>query len=69
MLQQRWRRTMPLRTVGETLKRWGFTPQKPLKRAYEQRPEQVKKRLDEAYPAIVARAQREQAEIQFGPAH
>ena len=24
------KRTMPLRTVGETLKRWGFTPQKPL---------------------------------------
>lgn len=27
---------MPIRTVGEYLKRWGFTPQKPAKRAYEQ---------------------------------
>ena len=27
--------TLPIRTVGEYLKRWGFTPQKPLKRAYE----------------------------------
>lgn len=27
---------MPIRTVGEYLKRWGFTPQKPLHRAYEQ---------------------------------
>ena len=26
---------LPIRTVGEYLKRWGFTPQKPLKRAYE----------------------------------
>ena len=60
---------MPLRTVGETLKRWGFTPQKPLKRADEQRPEQVKRGLDETYPAIVAWAKRAQAEIQFGPAH
>lgn len=25
---------MPIRTVGEYLKRWGFTPQKPTKRAY-----------------------------------
>lgn len=30
---------MPIRTVGEYLKRWGMTPQKPLKRAYEQSPE------------------------------
>ena len=69
LIRQRWHRTMPLRTVGEYLKRWGFTPQKPLKRAYEQRPAQVKKWLDETCPAIVARAKREQAEIQFGPAH
>ena len=30
--------SMPIRTVGEYLKRWGMTPQKPLKRAYEQDP-------------------------------
>ena len=47
---------MPLRTVGEYLKRWGFTPQKPLKRAYEQRPAEVRKWLEESYPAITARA-------------
>lgn len=33
---------MPMRTVGEYLKRWGYTPQKPLKRAYEQDPQAVK---------------------------
>ena len=66
LLRQRLHRTMPLRTVGEYLKRWGFTPQKPLKRAYEQRPAQVKRWLDETYPAIVARAKREQAEIHWG---
>lgn len=32
---------MPIRTVGEYLKRWGFTPQKSLRRAYEQKPERV----------------------------
>ncbi len=39
--------TMPIRTVGEYLKRWGFTPQKPLKHAYEQRPAAVRQWPDE----------------------
>jgi len=32
--------------VGEYLKRWGYTPQKPLKRAYEQDPKAVKAWLE-----------------------
>lgn len=57
---------MPIRTVGEYLNRWGFTPQKPLKRAYEQRPAAVRQWLDTDYPAIAARAKQEQAEIHWG---
>lgn len=57
---------LPIRTVGDYLKRWGFTPQKPLKRAYEQRPAEVKKWLDESYPIIEARAKKEKAEIHWG---
>jgi transposase len=30
-------------SVGNYLKRWGFIPQTPVKRAYEQRPEAVQK--------------------------
>jgi len=41
---------------GNYLKRWGFTPQKPIRRAYEQRPEAARKWLDEEYPAIAERA-------------
>ena len=33
---------LKVRAVGNYLKRWGFTPQKPIKRAYERRPEAVK---------------------------
>jgi transposase len=40
---------MPIRTVGEYLKRWGMTPQKPQKRAYEQRAPEVKAWLEETY--------------------
>jgi transposase len=57
---------MPIRTVGEYLKRWGYTPQKPLRRAYEQNPKAVQKWLDEEYPEIAARAKREKAEIHWG---
>lgn len=66
LVQSRLHISIPLRTVGEYLRRWGFTPQKPLKRAYEQRPAEVQKWLDEEYPAIVARARREKWEIQWG---
>jgi transposase len=54
---------MPIRTVGEYLKRWGFTPQKPLKFAYEQKPEIVKKWLEVDYPKISAKAKKIKAEI------
>jgi transposase len=57
---------MPIRTVGEYLKRWGFTPQKPAKRAYEQNPKAVQRWLDEEYPQIKARAKEEDAEIYWG---
>lgn len=57
---------MPIRTVGEYLKRWGFTPQKPLKKAYEQNPKAVQRWLDEEYPAIKSRAKAENAEIYWG---
>jgi transposase len=58
--------TLPIRTVGEYLKRWGFTPQKPLKRAYEQDPKAVEEWLEHTYPAIVKRAAQEGAEIAWG---
>jgi transposase len=55
-----------VRAVGNYLKRWGFTPQKPITRAYERRPEAIQKWLDEDYPAIAERAKAEEGEIQWG---
>ena len=57
---------LPIRTVGEYLYRWGFTPQKPVKKSYEQQPERVKKWLDEEYPGIARKAREEGAEILWG---
>ena len=53
-------------TVGRYLAKWGLTPQKPLRRAYEQNPVAVKRWLNETYPAIVKQAKREKAEIHWG---
>lgn len=66
LIQVRCGVDLPIRTVGEYLKRWGMTPQKPQKRAYEQRAPEVKAWLEEEYPAIQARAKREEAEIYWG---
>jgi len=57
---------LAVRTMGLYLARWGFTPQKPMKKAYEQSPAAVKKWLQEDYPAIAARAKTEGAEIHWG---
>jgi len=66
LIRQRFQIVMPIRTVGDYLARWGFTPQKPAKRAYEQQPAAVKKWLDEDYPAIASKAKDEQADIYWG---
>ena len=57
---------LSVRGVGNYLARWGFTPQKPIKKAYEQRPEAVQAWLDEQYPEIEKRAKTEGAEIHWG---
>jgi len=53
-------------TVGRYLKRWGFSPQKPLRRAYEQNPEAVRHWLESRYPAIHRQAKQEKALIFWG---
>ena len=55
-----------IKTMSEVLRRWGFTPQRPVKKAYEQRPAEVKKWLEESYPEVEARAKAEKAEIWWG---
>ncbi len=66
LIEREYGITLHVRSVGKYLKRWGFTPQKPIQRAYEQSPAKVKAWLDDEYPAIHARAQGEGAEIHWG---
>jgi len=66
LIERRFGVKMAVRSVGNYLKRWGFTPQKPLRRAYERQDKAVKVWLKESYPKIAARAKQEKAEIHWG---
>ena len=66
LVKQEFGFELSIRGIGDYLKRWGFTPQKPIKRAYEQQPEAVKKWLDEEYPQIEKEAYEASAEIHWG---
>jgi transposase len=57
--------TMPVRTVGEYLRRWGYTAKKPRRHNRRQNPQEVREWLEKTYPAIKERARKEHAEIQW----
>jgi transposase len=64
-----WRRhrvRLAVRSMGTYLARWGFTAQKPLRRAYEQDPAAVRRWLRRDYPALVARAKAANGAIFWG---
>jgi len=65
-LKRRFGVVVSVWTVGRYLQDWGFTPQKPVRRAYEQNPEAVRRWLEHEYPAIRRVAKQEFAEIQWG---
>jgi transposase len=59
LIGQRSGRWLARTTVGGYLRGWGFSPQRPQRRALEQNPAAVRRWLAETYPAIRARAKRE----------
>jgi len=66
LIERRYGVEVSVWTVGRMLRRWGFTPQKPVRRAFEQNPEEVRRWLREVYPGIRAEAKRQKAEIYWG---
>src|SRR4051812_34128591 len=66
LIKQRVGVRLPIRTVGEYLQRWGYTPRKPVREAYEQDPEEVAEWLEETYPEIERRAAQGGGEIHRG---
>ena len=66
LIKERYGVVYALQSLSVVLKRWGFSPQRPLKRAYEQRPQEVERWMQETYPSIEAKAKAEKAEIWWG---
>jgi transposase len=66
LIQQQTGQRLPIRTVGEYLGRWGYTPQKPIRKAYRQDPQAVAQWLETTYPQIEKRAAQEGGEIHWG---
>jgi transposase len=56
---------LAVRTVGEYLRRWGYTAKKPARHARKQDPDEVRRWLEVTYPALKARARKEHAEIHW----
>jgi transposase len=65
-IRRKYNVTCSLRTVQRYLKAWGFTPQKPRRRAWEQDGAAVQRWLHEEYPAICSEAKRRRARIYWG---
>lgn len=66
LLRERFKVDVSVWTVGRYLRNWGFTPQKPVYKAYEQKSPEVRKWLEKSYPAIKERAAQEGSEIHWG---
>ena len=65
LIKQRMKIDLGLTAVGRLLASLDITPQKPLRRAYERDPEQVKEWLEKRYPKLKKRAKKLGAKIFF----
>lgn len=66
LIERRFGVRLSLVAVGNYLRRWGFTPQKPVRRAFEQNPARVRRWLEEEYPQIARAARRAGAQLLWG---
>lgn len=66
LIARRYKIKMPMTTIADYLKRWGFTAQRPTKKAWQQDSKRVAIWLEEEYPSVSRRAGREGALIYWG---
>jgi transposase len=66
LIRQKYGIDIPESTMGVYLARWGFSVQRPTKRAYRQDEEEVRNWIESEFPGISQRAKAENAEIYFG---
>ena len=66
LIKEKYGIEIKLSTLGYYLARWGFSVQRPVKRAYKQDAKKIDAWLNSEFPGITARAEKEDAEIFFG---
>jgi transposase len=66
LIERRYGVRLGLTALGNYLRRRGFSPQKPVRRAFEQDPQAVEEWTTRIYPAIAAKAKREKALVLWG---
>ena len=66
LISEKFQMDLALSSISNYLKRWGMTPQKPITKAYQQDPVAVEKWLNDEYPEIVERSNKQQATIMWG---
>ena len=66
LIREKYGIDIKLSTLGYYLARWGFTVQRPIKRAYRQDEKKIDAWLNSEFPGITERAEKEDAEIFFG---
>lgn len=63
LVAERFKVTLPIRTMRKYLGKWGFTPQKPVRKAWQQNSAAVRRWLEVEYPEIAERAKAKGAVI------
>lgn len=63
LIYRKFKITLHIRTVRKHLAKWGFTPQKPIKKAWQQSDPAVRQWLEKDYPEIARRAKKTGATI------
>lgn len=64
-IHEKTKKKVWLQTVSKYTHRWGLTPQRPAKYAYEQDPKKIRSWLKEEYPKILKEAKADEAEIHW----
>ena len=63
LISEKFGVTLAVRSVRRYLQKWGFTPQKPIRKAWQQSSTAVSTWLEKEYPAIAKRAKAKGASI------
>ena len=66
LIKNKFKITLSKWTVGRYLAKWGFSPQKPARRAIEQNPKAIERWFQVEYPAIQKLARKDKATIHWG---